>query len=795
MSAERFFLVIRAPNGEIREMPLAGQGLVLGRDESADIRVDDKKVSRRHAIFKLDGGEPWVEDLGSSNGVRLNGKRIDKRARLTGADKIRVGGFNITLKTVNPQTGASVAQAAPQSVAPPASVAGVSPTRAAPKVIERAPQRPKEDLPQLKALDPPAQGRVFVLHRGENIIGRLEECDVPILDGSVSRQHARLVFARDRVTATDLGSSNGIFVNGVRVDMAELAQDDVLKVGNIRFEVQLPAPIAGKFSGPVQTRARPKLSGGTSKRWVVLGVAGLLSAFAVVAGAMYWRTRGPKTPPPSLLASAELPDSGAAAAVPVPPEAKPVRDAGPSGTITPELVAPPPLKGPPRSPPAPPPLRTPPDAGTTPILGRPARPEVTEAAALQLGPTGTATSPFSPRDPDGLPLGLPVVDETFDFDGFVRTKLEAASTCEKARDFTCLRQVLAEILGVDPINTEAKKWRARTDAFEAAQKALAEADRLVAKGQFAQAYRMLTKIADDVPQAAEAKSRAENLVKLTIEDELKRAKREARRSATWKRAHARYLQVIELDPSSEAALTGIRSLERKMRKKKMQFPQYEPPVTPGAAPRVSDMKAINDAIVAHYGGDRGLAGVAQAYARGALAKASRRAAKLERSGPRSSRRRAGQLKRLLADIKKRYARTRTEISNDPDRAWSMLLQLERREQELLPKGVQSFLARELQVSLSEAFAERGASMFDRGRYTEAFQGWVSGFKLDATNPKVRAGLARLERRAETLAQEAELSGQRGDPAICDKWKQVTRITRAQTDVHKKARERALALCR
>ncbi len=103
--------------------------------------------------------------------------------------------------------------------------------------------------------------------------------------------------------------------------------------------------------------------------------------------------------------------------------------------------------------------------------------------------------------------------------------------------------------------------------------------------------------------------------------------------------------------------------------------------------------------------------------------------------------------------------------------------------------------RELQVSLSEAFAERGASMFDRGRYTEAFQGWVSGFKLDSTNPKVRAGLARLERRAETLAQEAELSGQRGDPAICDKWKQVTRITRAQTDVHKKARERALALCR
>ena len=125
----------------------------------------------------------------------------------------------------------------------------------------------------------------------------------------------------------------------------------------------------------------------------------------------------------------------------------------------------------------------------------------------------------------------------------------------------------------------------------------------------------------------------------------------------------------------------------------------------------------------------------------------------------------------------------------------MLLQFEKVERELLPEGVRSFLARELQVSLSEAFADRGGSMYDRGRYQEAFQRWVSGYKLDATNPKVRAGLVQLERRAEQLAQEAELASQRGDPSTCDKWKQVTRITRAQTDIHKKARERALALCR
>lgn len=789
MAAERFFLIIRAPNGEVREMPLGAAGLVLGRDESADIRVDDKKVSRRHATFKLDQGEPWVEDLGSSNGVRLNGKRIDKRARLTHSDKIRVGGFQISLKVAAELTGASVGQTArPEGASMPASVAGVSPTRAAPKVIEKAPQRPKEDLPQLTAMDPPVAGRVFVLHRGENIIGRLEECDVPILDGSVSRQHARLVFARDRVTATDLGSSNGIFVNGVRVDMAELAPGDTLKVGNIRFEVYLPAPLANKFSGPLKTRARPKVSDDSRKRWLILGMAGLLSAAGVVGGALYLRARGKTTKPPVGLLALNHPEAPFDAGLAQEPPADP---------NTPALVAPPPVKSPTAVPTAAPAaVPTPPPAAAPtpgPARVRQAAPQL--AQGPNLGPTGTATSPFSRRDAQGLPLGLPPVDAHFNFDAAVLQKVAAGEACEQAKDYECLRATILELLGIDPINDRAKVWQRRAADFERAQAALAKADRLVAKGEFAKAYRTLSAISDEVPQAEEAKTRAQNIMQLTIEDELSRAEVEAKRSKTWRRAHARYLQVIELDPSSEPALNGIRRLERKMRGKQMEFPQYEPPARPGAAPGVSDMKAINDAIVAHYGGNRELAEVAQAYARGALAKARRKADTLARSGAKASRRRAGQMIELLDDVKTRYARTRTEISNDPDRAWSMLMQLERLERELLPKGVQSFLARELQVSLSEAFAERGASMFDRGRFEEAFQGWVSGYKLDTTNPKVRAGLARLERRAETLAQEAELAHQRGDPSTCDKWKQVTRITPAETDVHKKARERALALCR
>jgi hypothetical protein len=52
---------------------------------------------------------------------------------------------------------------------------------------------------------------------GDNLIGRGVDCDIVILGPHVSRRHARLVASIERVTVEDLGSSNGVFVNGVQV--------------------------------------------------------------------------------------------------------------------------------------------------------------------------------------------------------------------------------------------------------------------------------------------------------------------------------------------------------------------------------------------------------------------------------------------------------------------------------------------------------------------------------------------------------------------------------------------------
>jgi FHA domain-containing protein len=75
-------------NGSRHELTKAA--LVLGRSRDCDIRLDDPNVSRRHAEVRREDGSYWVVDLGSTNGIELNGHKVD-RARLTNDDRITIG--------------------------------------------------------------------------------------------------------------------------------------------------------------------------------------------------------------------------------------------------------------------------------------------------------------------------------------------------------------------------------------------------------------------------------------------------------------------------------------------------------------------------------------------------------------------------------------------------------------------------------------------------------------------------------------------------------------------------------
>lgn len=82
-------------------------------------------------------------------------------------------------------------------------------------------------------------GDRIALKEGKNLIGRLADCAVVVSDGNTSRHHAQIHRAGSGFVITDLGSTNGTFVNGEQlIADHRLADGDIITLGsvNLRFE-------------------------------------------------------------------------------------------------------------------------------------------------------------------------------------------------------------------------------------------------------------------------------------------------------------------------------------------------------------------------------------------------------------------------------------------------------------------------------------------------------------------------------------------------------------------------------
>jgi hypothetical protein len=71
--------------------------VVIGRSRDCDIQLADGNVSRRHAELRQEGASYWIVDLGSTNGLEVNGKRV-KRAKLRDGDTFVLGSTEITFE-------------------------------------------------------------------------------------------------------------------------------------------------------------------------------------------------------------------------------------------------------------------------------------------------------------------------------------------------------------------------------------------------------------------------------------------------------------------------------------------------------------------------------------------------------------------------------------------------------------------------------------------------------------------------------------------------------------------------
>lgn len=190
-------LVVSAPewSGELR---LDKEALTFGRGDDNDLVVPAAAVSRHHARLERRGSTYLITDLGSSNGIAVDGQLVQQKL-LEPGDELAIG-RTVTLKYL-PAEDAAAELAAAMGAA--------------------AAYMPELEKPQ-----------VYDVREGESLVlGRGAETAVHLPHPQVSAEHAQLRREQGQYVIQDLGSSAGTFVNGQLVSQQALREGDVIRIG------------------------------------------------------------------------------------------------------------------------------------------------------------------------------------------------------------------------------------------------------------------------------------------------------------------------------------------------------------------------------------------------------------------------------------------------------------------------------------------------------------------------------------------------------------------------------------
>ncbi|MFZ1864952.1 MAG: FHA domain-containing protein [Polyangiales bacterium] len=245
-------LVISDDEGHTTVVPLLRDEITIGRNEGNTIRLTERNVSRHHARLCRRNGSYIVEDLGSYNGVTLNGERIDSKAELAAGDQLGIGDYALAFQS---------------------DAAATSNTLPSPEPKTQPPAR-------LVVLSEPAAGAEFTLNKPALRIGRDERLDIWINHKSISHEHAEIQAANGRVTIYDLDSANGMRINGIQASRAVLEAGDTVELGEVRFRF-LPPQGAHSLEPLPEELPATHVPPRSRKPAFVLGLIGLL----VIAGA------------------------------------------------------------------------------------------------------------------------------------------------------------------------------------------------------------------------------------------------------------------------------------------------------------------------------------------------------------------------------------------------------------------------------------------------------------------------------------------------------------------------------
>jgi pSer/pThr/pTyr-binding forkhead associated (FHA) protein len=200
-----------------REYVIPAAGVVFGRDPSCDIVVGSTEVSRRHASLSPSPEGYLLRDT-STNGVLVNGEPASSPALLGKGDVLTIGDEQFRFHADS---------------APP----------------------PREPLATLEVISSGLlRGRIMEVRSPLAHVGRGSHNDIIVADESVSDSHAKLQRREDGWYVVDMGSTNGTYVGGRRIEAeAPLVGAPDVRFGGVKFIFRVAEGLAGGSAS--QTRA------------------------------------------------------------------------------------------------------------------------------------------------------------------------------------------------------------------------------------------------------------------------------------------------------------------------------------------------------------------------------------------------------------------------------------------------------------------------------------------------------------------------------------------------------------
>ncbi len=246
-SKMRAFLRIKAPGNDDRTICVGQDEFVIGRSPNYDLQIRDDNISRKHVKITLNDSQPFIEDLGSTNGTFINSTFVEKTTRLHHNDRIEIGDAILLFYLEDPDMSRlessqtiAIDRMKQPAAEPPASrriaLSDEQHLAASTRELSRAALHLQAEMALQVRFADGHQLRIK-LDKPEFTIGRAPENDLQVFDEELSRRHMKISLRNNTYYVEDLDSANGTYVNGRITDNCIVRHADQVTIGDTQLKL------------------------------------------------------------------------------------------------------------------------------------------------------------------------------------------------------------------------------------------------------------------------------------------------------------------------------------------------------------------------------------------------------------------------------------------------------------------------------------------------------------------------------------------------------------------------------